>query len=331
MKSINILFTSSGRRVELLRGFKEAFVKLGLNGRITTVDKDPLAPTLHFADVRYQVPSCKDDDYIPKIIKICRKEKIDLIFPLIDPDIPILAAHVKEISETGATPVVLPEEYVAKTTDKVETKRFFNSIGIRTSKWWLPEDFAPDETFPVYIKPRSGSASDNTHKIRDYEELEFWVKRVPNPIIEEFLPGPEVTNDVVCDMDGDVLAVVSRERIETRGGEVTKGKTIRDDRIIDSCATIARALKTIGPITIQYMMKDGEPFFTEINARFGGGFPFGLAAKADSIAWMLARYCGLDVHIPPLGTYEEGLYMSRFDDSKVLTEADIDAVKSHRP
>ena len=68
------------------------------------------------------------------------------------------------------------------------------------------------------------------------------------------------------------------------------------------------------------MLKDGSPHFTEINARFGGGLPLGIAAGADSPRWLLARLAGLSVDIPPLGTYAQGLYMTRYDDSFFLTQ-----------
>ena len=144
------------------------------------------------------------------------------------------------------------------------------------------------------------------------------------------MPGPEITNDVVCDFEGNVLSVVSRQRIEVRWGEVAKGKTIYDKDIVESCLAIAHSLKAIGPITVQCMLRNEKPYFTEINPRFGGGVPLGIAAGADYPRWLLTKAAGLPIEIPALGSYQIGLYLTRCDDSLFLTQDDYDKMASNR-
>lgn len=331
MSAINVLFTSVGRRVELLRAFKRAYADLGLTGNIVAVDIDPLAPALQEADRPYIVPRLSDPAYIPTLSQICRWEQVHLIFPLIDPDIPVLARHRRELEATGARVVVVSEEAAAMTSDKWLTYQFFCRLGIPTPHSWLPEHIQDANLeYPVFIKPRFGSAGKQAFKVHNQRELTFFLDYVPEPIVQEYLPGPEITNDVICDFEGNVLAVVSRQRIEVRWGEVAKGKTIYDPEIIRHCITIAKGLQTIGPITVQCMLRDGKPYFTEINARFGGGVPLGIAAGVNSPQWFLALAAGLSVDIPPLGSYKVGLYLTRFDDSYFLTEEDYARVASHR-
>jgi len=321
--SLNTLFTSVGRRVELLRAFRQAYTDLGLSGNIVAVDIEPLAPALQEADCSYIVPRLSDPAYIPTLAEICRREQVHLIFPLIDPDIPVLAHHRQELETTGARIVVVSEEAAATTADKWLTYQFFRRLGIPTPRSWLPEEIRkayPD--YPLFIKPRFGSAGKHTFKVHNERELAFFLDYVPDPIVQEYLPGPEITNDVICDFEGNVLAVVSRQRIEVRSGEVAKGKTVCDPEIIRHCVTIARGLKAIGPITVQCMLRGGKPYFTEINPRFGGGVPLGIAAGVHAPLWLLALAAGRQVEIPPLGSYHVGLYLTRFDDSFFLTEED---------
>ena len=94
---MNVLFTSAGRRVELLRAFKRAYADLGLSGHIVAVDIDPLAPALQEADCPYIVPRLSDPAYIPALVEICSRQQVHLVFPLIDPDIPVLAHHCREL------------------------------------------------------------------------------------------------------------------------------------------------------------------------------------------------------------------------------------------
>ncbi len=321
---IDILFTSAGRRVELLRSFKDAYKKLGLEGSIIVTDIDPLAPALKVADRSYLVPRSNSGNFIKKLIKIVKNEHADLIFPLIDPDIPILAANRNTLEFSGACVVVISKEMAKITADKWLTYQFFRSLDIPTPSTWLDsEERKSNLDYPVFIKPRFGSAGKKTFKVCNEKELSFFLDYVPNPIIQEYLAGPEITNDVICDFEGNILAVVSRKRIEVRWGEVAKGITIYDSSIIDNCVRVAKKLKAIGPITIQCILKDGVPHFTEINARFGGGVPLGIAAGVDSPCWLLAKPAGIEAKIPPLGSYKVGLTLTRFDDSFFLSEEDI--------
>lgn len=330
-RSPTVLFTSVGRRVELLRAFRRAYKTLGLPSRIVAVDIDPLAPALQEADSHYIVPRLTSPDYLPALVEICRREHVGLVFPLIDPDIPVLAANRRLIETIGARVAVVSVEAVEITADKWLTTHFFERLGLPTPRSWLPDHaLAADLAYPVFIKPRRGSAAQHTFKVRNAQELAFFCEYVPDPIIQENLPGPEISSDVICDLDGDVLAVISRQRIEVRWGEVAKGMTVYDPAISEACVTIARALPAIGPITVQCMMKDGVPHFTEINARLGGGVPLGIAAGVDSPRWFLAKAAGIPIDIPPLGSYQTGLYLTRFDESYFLTEDQRVSRASHR-
>jgi len=323
-KIINILFTSVGRRVELLKSFKDAYDKLNLKGNIIGTDIDPLAPALQLIDKTYLVPPVNSTHYLSALLEICRKEKVHLIFPLIDPDILVLASGRQQLESAGARVVVVSKEKAQIAADKYLTYNFFKTINVPTPRSWLPDELKNAKIqFPVYVKPRFGSAGKNAFKAKNKEELIFFLKYIPDPIIQEFLPGPEITNDVISDFDGRILAVVSRQRIEVRWGEVAKGVTIYNPFIIDSCVKIAKKLDAIGPITIQCIMKNNIPHFTEINARFGGGVPLGIAAGVNSPLWLLAKAAGVDIKIPLLGSYKVGLRMTRFDDSFFLDQEDF--------
>lgn len=317
---VNVLLTSGGRRVELVRAFRRAQAAADYGGNVVTIDMSPLAPALQEADKHYVVPRLDDPGYIPALVEICRRESISLVFPTIDPDIPVLANHRGEIEAVGARVLAVSQNAARATGDKWLTYELFTRIGVPAPRSWRAEEArAADLKFPVFIKPRSGSAAQNTFRVEERRQLDFFLDYVPNPIVQEFLPGPEITNDVICDLEGGIMAVVSRERIEARWGEVQKGKTISNAEIARHCEMVARELDAIGPITVQCMMKDGEAYFTEVNCRYGGGLPLGIAAGADSPTWYLALAAGLqpDIQQP---AYREGIYITRFDDALFFDE-----------
>jgi len=328
-KRVNVLFTSVGRRVELMRAFRQAYSELGLKGSILATDIDPLAPALTEVDRYYLVPRVDDPEYIPALAQICRGEAIRLIFPLIDPDIPILAEGRELLEESGASLAAVPATAARIVHDKWKTYQFLRSAGLSVPRSWksLP---SKKLGFPLFVKPRIGSAGRGGQKVGTQAELKLALRRTPEPLIQQYLTGPEITSDVSCGLDGRVWAVVSRQRIEVRWGEVAKGVTIRNEEIIAGCVTIARELQARGPITVQCILQDGRPYFTEINARFGGGLPLGIAAGVPSPRWYLAEAAGLAFEPPKLGSYQTGLYLTRYDESRFLSEAQYAEIARHR-
>ncbi|MCH8341987.1 MAG: carbamoyl phosphate synthase, partial [Chloroflexi bacterium] len=154
---VNVLFTSVGRRVELIRAFRKAYAELGLHGSIVGTDIDPLAPALQEVDRYYMVPALSDERYLPTVADICKQDSIQLIFPLIDPDIPVLAQGRERLESGGARLTSLSAPEATTANDKWLTHELFRSIGVPAPRTWPG---APDEDFefPLYVKPRIGSA-----------------------------------------------------------------------------------------------------------------------------------------------------------------------------
>lgn len=326
---VNLLFMSVGRRVELMRAFRASYKTLGISGRIIGVDVDALAPALEFVDEVYLVPRLSSPDIIPRLKQICSRERISVVLPLIDPDIPLLARSRDILESTGARVEVVSEEALEIVSDKFRTLEFFQDLGLAVPASWHPEELEDEQPlFPLFIKPRQGSAAKYAFPVQDQRELDFFRHYVPDPIVQELLPGPEITNDVICDADGRVLSVVSRQRIEVRSGEAHKAVTIHNPEILDAAVKVAEALPAVGTITLQCIMKEGRPYFTEINARMGGGLPLAIAAGADVPGWLLSRAANRRYDVPPLGSFQTGLYMTRYDDSHFITEGELGQIGS---
>lgn len=316
----NILLSSVGRRVELARAFRRAYTRLGLAGNIVGTDCDWLAPALQEVDEPQLVPRFKEPNYLDSVLRVCEEQSISVIFPLNDGELIHLAKHAVEIEATGARVAVLTPKAIQICGDKWLTYQFFSELGLPTAESWLPQNGRPQNLrFPVFIKPRDGSAGESTYPVRSQHELDFFETFVPNPIVQEFLAGPEITTDVVCGLDGKVISTISRQRIAVRGGEAIKSVTIHDKRIEQACHEIAEKLPAKGPITVQCMMQDDVPHFVEINARLGGGLPLAIGAGVDVPALLLSD----SAHLPIVELNRQaelGVYMTRCDESFFLTE-----------
>lgn len=317
MESFNILFTSAGRRVSLLRSFRRSLDALGLRGNIVTADISKSAPASFVADIRELVPPVVTPGYIEVLKTICRKRRIKLVVPLIDTELSILARNREEFEKIGVSVVVSSPEVNEISFDKRKTSEFFKEAGVQTPEILDPKAIINGTAakFPYLLKPFNGNSSTGVTKIRSVEELEFFISYVPDAIVQELITGEEYTLDILADLTGRVRCVVPRLRIETRSGEVSKGMTVKNIEIIKAGKKVVEALPgAVGCITVQcFLTPGGEIKFIEINPRFGGGILLSIKAGADFPRWVIEMYRGRVSEIAPDG-WEDGLVMLRYDD-----------------
>lgn len=318
MKNINVLILSAGRRVELVRCFKEARNNLGIEGNVVAVDISTTAPAIYHADKHHIVPRISADNFVDEVINVCKKENINLIVPTIDTELKKLSDN-KELIEckTNAKVLVSRDEVIKICRDKYNTQAFFEKNGFEMPRLINKEDIkSKDYNFPLFIKPLNGSSSINTFKINNDRELEFFLDYVPEPIVQEFIEGDEFTIDVFTDFESNPITIVPRQRIATRGGEVAKGIVKKDRDIIEKVREVIDVLKPIGHITVQCMKtKDGIKFI-EINPRFGGGAPISIKAGANSPKNLYKLLLGEELKYNE--DYEENLLALRHDEAVFL-------------
>lgn len=320
---MNILLTSVGRRVSLVKFFKEA---LRGEGYVYTADCDPTAPGLYVADRSFLVPKVTDKDYIPFLLEKCRKENIQLIVPLIDPELLILAKERERFLEENIFPLISSYETVMIGYDKLLTYEFLSRNSFPT-----PKTLAIDKdiqslrnrlNFPLIIKPRFGSASIGVQKCESFEDVEFYSKKNSEPILQEFLSGEEITIDVLCDFEGNPLSIVQRKRLKIRAGEVERGITIKNYTLFLLTLELVRRLRSFGVINIQCFSTSEGFYFTEINPRFGGGYPLSYYAGANFPQMIIKLLKGEKIE-PQIGNYKEGVLMLRYDEGIYIDENNI--------
>lgn len=327
MPELNILFTSVGRRVSLIRQFVKAHGDLGLGGKIFTTDLKSNAPASLVTDHFVQAPRIDSPDFIPFLLDLCKTQNIDLLFPLIDTELMPIAAHVQAFRDIGTTPVIADVEAIRISADKRSTADFFSNAGVMgpallDAHRLLADD---DASYPVLLKPAAGSSSIGVTKIMNRDELRFFNDYIEDPMIQEFVEGEEYTLDVLVDFSGLVRCVVPRLRIETRAGEISKGITVKNRAIMDATAKLVAQLPgAVGCITVQcFLTPSGDIKFIEINPRFGGGAPLAIEAGADYPRWLMEMHLGREPEIAFDG-WQDGLTMLRYDDA-IFVSADPEA------
>lgn len=317
---INILILSVGRRVELVKCFKEAAKLAEVNSKIVTADISESAPAIYFGDKNYIIPRIGQEGYIEKIIEICKSEDIRLIVPTIDTELLIMAEN-KELIEkvTNAKVLISDLRAIEICRNKINTNRFFEEYGFGVPKEITLENIKnKNYKFPLFIKPFNGSSSINTFKVNNDRELEFFIEYVNNPIIQEFIEGIEYTIDAFVDFHGRPITIVPRERLATRSGEIAKGRVVKDRELIEEVRKVIEVLKPIGHITVQCMKTKKGIEFIEINPRFGGGAPMTIKSGANSPLNLYRLLKGEKLEYNE--DYEDNMLALRFDDAIFLNE-----------
>ena len=299
---MNLLFTSVGRRSYLIRYFKEA---LGENGVIHAANSEQHSPAFNFADRHVVTPIIYDNSYIQFLLDYCRLNHIDALIPLFDIDLPVLARARQLFENIGVRLILSSQDVIEICNDKWLTYKFCLDNNILTPKTYLSPDGALYDiehekiSFPLIIKPRWGMGSIGVFEADD--EYELWVlyrkaqkiimssylkyetqnKLDEGVLIQVKLQGQEYGMDVMNDLKGCYQNTIVKKKYSMRSGETDCAETV-DSIILKSLGyKLSHLLKHIANLDVDLFMAGDTPYLLEMNARFGGGYPFSHIAGVD--------------------------------------------------
>jgi carbamoyl-phosphate synthase large subunit len=270
----------------------------------------------------FAVPRCDEPEFLGKLLTICKENRVALLIPTIDTELPYYAAHQDEFAAVGTTLAISSLQTIEICADKVATHRWLAETGFPTVKQSTAQEVLQDRiawTYPVVAKPRRGSGSIGVVKVTSEEMLRALNRERNNLIVEECARGCEHTINVLVNRGGRCVCVVPHLRLEVRAGDVSKGVTVKHRGLMDLAHLIAERLPGVyGALNIQcFLGQDETMHVTEINARFGGGYPLAHRAGADFPRWILEELLGLPSSAS-FDRWEDGLVMLRYDEAVFL-------------
>ncbi len=312
----NLLITSAGQRVALVRGFQETLKRFFPEAKVFTTDMNPrLAPAAYVSDKCFVVPRCTSEDYIETLLTLCIENGIGMIVPTIDTELTILSANKDVFAKQGIFVSVSDFDFIMMCRDKRNTGEFFEKHGIRVPE--AIDKYHP--IFPLFAKPYDGSLSTNLHYIKNAEELTTEILEDPKLLFMEYIDKEvykEYTVDMYYGKDNKVKCIVPRERIKIRAGEINKGLTEKEpltQYLYDRLETIEGC---VGCICIQLFLHPQacDVVGIEINPRFGGGYPQTYAAGGNYPEYLIREYF-LGEEIKYNDVWKDHLLMLRYDDA----------------
>ena len=319
---MNILILSCGTRNKLVRYFKE---KENGFDRVIGTDCSAYAPALYETDKHYLVPRMTSPDYLDTILKICEDEKIDAILPLLEDELFLIASHKEFFTEKGICAIVSSPETVELCRDKYAFYKHLTEHGLPALPTCdsLPafqkcrEEDRMD--FPVFVKPIRGCGSIGIQRVEQMELLEALCKySSEHLLIQAFAEGEEYGIDLYVDMiSHKPVSIFIKKKLRMRAGETEKSVSVKDEKLFHLVKQTAKTLSLSGPVDMDIFCVDGKYYISEINPRFGGGYPHAYSCGVNFPKLIAANLAGRE-NADTIGSYEDGICMLKYTDLMTL-------------
>lgn len=317
----NILILSCGTRNKIVQYFKNALIG---RGKVVCTDCSSLAPALYDADKYYIVPRMTEPGYLNTIYDICRAENISGVLSLIDPELSLLAENQKHFEEIGVTVIGSSYELCEMSLDKYEMFQWLNDHNYKCARSYVDQSTFYEAvekgeiTYPVFVKPVRGSASISISKAYDKDTIDLLFRQEKGLMIQEYLNGQEIGADVYIDMiSGEVVSIFTKKKIKMRAGETDKSVSFKDEKLFVLIEGFVKMAGYRGQIDIDIFDVDGDYYISEVNPRFGGGYPHAYECGCDHMELILENLNGRE-NRKNVGIYDESIYMMKYNEIKIV-------------
>lgn len=262
----------------------------------TDASEDCFAKEL--CDEFYVVPHANESNSMQYLKQLVLEKDVEMVIPSLDEGMLNWALEKEYLEEKGVHIAISDPKTIDICEDKWKTYLFFKENNIPTPMSSL------EQTFPL-VKPRNGRGSTGI-------SIPDGPVDMTGMISQEFLKGTEYTIDVLCDIDGEPVYIVPRKRMGIKEGKSTAGIVVKNNEIEELVRSICSSLKFNGAINIQCFDDEIKGIcFTEINPRWGGGTPLGMAATENWVPLLTKTFVDKK-KIKPSKNIDYGLKMGRY-------------------
>ncbi len=314
---MNLLLLSVGTRNKIVQYFKTT-------GKVIATDMQLSAPALYDADMYYIVPRITEPGYLEIILDICQKENVDAVMSLIDPELSLLAENADRFKKIGVTVVGSSYDLCERALDKWKMYEWLKDHGYKTARSYIDKERFYEDlengkiTFPVFVKPVRGSASIAISKVENRETLELLWSGTDGLLIQQYLKGQEFGADVYIDLiTHEVVSIFTKKKLLMRAGETDKAVSFKDDNLFALIEKFVTESGFLGQIDIDIFDVDGEYYISEVNPRFGGGYPFAYECGCNHMALIENNILEIP-NTKKIGCYDEDVILMKYCEIKAV-------------
>lgn len=275
MKPITAVVTGIGAPVGV--GVIKSLRAADLPIRIVGVDSEPLAQGLFRVDQPYLIPSARHnpDSYFEALVEVSKTEGADILFPSWEGELPMLSQRKTEFEERTGAVLPLNPDATLKALDKWLTTKVLEAFKVPVSNTVLPsdldqlDDFQRNYPYPYIMKPRRSSGGKGLVLIHTKQELDFFSRYIPDPILQELLlpDNQEYTVGVFIQADGTSGGSLALRR-SLVGGLSYRMESLPNHEACTIATEAAQAMGLIGAVNVQMRLTETGFKVFEINPRF---------------------------------------------------------------
>lgn len=194
-------------------------------------------------------------DFIERFNAHLRRLQIDFIYPTHDTIAKFLAEHQSQLAAMVVTSCVETNR-IARS--KSRTYATFCAAGFCPKQFYPPFHHIP---YPVYLKPDDGQGGKGSFKADDEHDLAYHIRKNPQLLVTEFLPGEELSVDCFTDFKGQLLFIGPRTRERVQMGISFRSTALPlADEIREMAQVINQTVSLNGAWFFQ-VKKDAQGFF----------------------------------------------------------------------
>lgn len=325
MKSVTVLLTASGGLA--MTGFMKA-LQMNREREVNIVCVDVKEQTVAglICGCYYKVPPARDAKYIPEMLRICEKERIDVVCPNHTDELLVMARNREVFEENGVKIAVSNAESIENAIDKAKAYAVLKENGIPVPEYYLVMNsrafidsayrigwhgkrvcFKPAKYphgggrgFKVIAETEEAESQvyGKPNNLIDWEFLLRFLRRVksiPPMLVMEYLLGDEYSVYALADK-GKMLYCVPNKRERLEGGY--SFEAVVEDKP-DLCNIVQRIIQIFNfsfnvNVQLRYS-NDGEPKVEEINPRMAGTIALPVAAGVNLPYWGVKLALGEEV------------------------------------
>lgn len=267
----------------------------------------------------YQAPfATKEQEYIPFLLEVCKKEQVDCILPLTDLEIDVLNRYRNEFTDAKISVFIQSEACLNIARDKFSMFRLFKDDEyVNVPHSVCSEDLDLNFPIPAIAKPINGRSSEGLKRVTKSEELKEFIGTT-NYIIQQNIPGSVFTVDYVRDSFGNDFAIPREELLRTKNGAGTTVRVFSDELLRDTVSYIGDKLGIIGCVNMEFIFNEGKYYLIDINPRFSAGVAFSNFVGYDMITSHLESFAGGCICTSV--EYQEQIICKRYKEEVVWTK-----------
>lgn len=224
------------------------------------------------------------DEWWNFILKLILRNKIDIFWPVTEPEIKIVNEQKLKLHNVK---IIMNSSYILEIAmDKLKTAEFLSKAGIFTPRTWGRLEACLFK-YPLVVKEKFGCGSYGVKLVDSKKELTDAIKRMRDPIIQEYIGNESEEYTLTVFSDGQVVNFICFRRTLGFEGMSKFIELVYSDKLEEIAYKIAKIFNLRGSINIQ-MRKQDEIFYVfEINPRISSTIGFRSLLGFNDVTWWI--------------------------------------------